>query len=238
MITPFSSILFGTSLIVLFAAGTAWRKRGVPGGATLTLALFGIAIWCFFSAMETTSLDTPHRYLWRAISFVGLCNAPPLFLVFALQYAGSDWPLNRGVLLVFWAIPATTIILAFTNGLHHLIWTGFTPGPIRGTNTVIYKQGVWYYIALFWFLAQCLIAFYHLLRVVRRTARLYVAQAGFVVVSVLIPWVGVVLYLTPTVRSPAWTPRPLDLQSARSYSSRHSTAFISWTSFPKGARRW
>jgi len=197
MITAFSGVLFGTSLIVLFAAGTTWQKRNVPGGLTLTLALLGVAIWCFFSAMETTSLDAAHRYLWRAVSFFGLCNVAPLFLVFALQYSDSGWPLNGWTLLGFWAIPATTIVLAFTNSLHHLIWTGFTPGPIQGTNTVIYKQGPWYYIALIWFLAQCLIASYHLLRVVMRTARLYLVQAGILLVSVLMPWVGVVLYLLP-----------------------------------------
>jgi len=197
MITVFSLVLGGVSLIALFAATVAWRKRDAPGGFALTLTFVGVAIWCFFSGMETTSLDAYHRYLWNAISYIGLCNVPPLFLVFALQYSDSTLPLTPWTVSVFWSIPIATIVLAFTNSLHHLIWIGFTMGPVPSTNTVVYHHGVWYFIATFWLLALSLIASFHLVRVAFRAAALYVTQAVILLISVIVPWIGLLLFVLP-----------------------------------------
>jgi PAS domain S-box-containing protein len=147
--------------------------------------------------METTSTDAYHRYLWDSICFVGLCNVPPLFLVFSLQYTDSRWPLSLSMLAVFWSIPVATIILAFTNSLHHLIWTGFTAGPVSGTNTVIYHHGPWYFIALVWLLGLSLIASSNILRVAIMAARLYILQSIVMVTSVVAPVVGLLLYSLP-----------------------------------------
>ncbi|MGO9411868.1 MAG: histidine kinase N-terminal 7TM domain-containing protein [Spirochaetia bacterium] len=197
IVTPYSLVLFAASFTVLVAGNSAWRKREAPGGLTLALMFLSIAVWSFFSAMETTSLDASHRYLWNAVSYVGLCNVAPFFLVFAIQYSESGWPLSAGMIAFFWAIPVVTIGLAFTNGLHHLIWTGFTPGPVRGTNTVVYSHGPWYFIAVLWFFVTCLLGMYHILRVAIRAARLYVAQAVTLILSVLIPWAGFLLFILP-----------------------------------------
>ncbi len=197
MVTPLSLLLFAAAFTVLFAGGSAWRKRHVPGGLALSLTLFAISIWCFFSAMETTSPDAAHRYLWNAISYIGIANVAPLFLVFAIQYSESSWPLSPGMIAFFWAVPVATIALAFTNSLHHLIWTGFTPGRIPGTNTVIYSHGAWYFFSVLWFLATCLVATYHILRVAIRAASLYLLQSLILVGSVLVPWIGFLLSVLP-----------------------------------------
>ncbi|MGA2613459.1 MAG: histidine kinase N-terminal 7TM domain-containing protein [Spirochaetia bacterium] len=198
MITPYSLLLFAASFTVLFAGGSAWRRRDVPGGFALSLTLFAIAVWCFFSAIETTSPDAWHRYLWNAISYIGLCNVAPLFLVFAIQYSDSRWPLSPWMIAFLWSVPVATIALAFTNSWHHLIWTGFVPGPIPGTNTVVYSYGAWYFLAVFWFLVTCLLGMYHILRVAIRAARLYVLQAFILIASVLIPWIGFLLFVLPS----------------------------------------
>ena len=197
MLTTFSLVLFGASLTALIAAAFAWRRRKVPGGLALMLTLLSIAVWCFFSAMETTSLDAAHRYLWNAVSYIGVCNVAPFFLVFALQYSDSRWPLTAWALAVYWSVPLATIVLAFTNGWHHLIWTGFTKGPVVGTNTVVYSHGIWYFIAVAWFFGLCVLASFHLVRVALRAARLYVLQSLILLACVAIPWVGFLLFVLP-----------------------------------------
>jgi len=198
MITPYSLLLFAASFTVLLAGGSAWRRRDVAGGLALSLTLFAIAVWCFFSAMETTSPDGWHRYLWNAISYIGLCNVAPLFLVFAIQYSDSRWPLSPWIIAFLWSVPVATIALAFTNSWHHLIWTGFVPGPIPGTNTVVYSHGAWYFLAVFWFFGTSLVGMYHILRVAIRAARLYVMQAVILIASVLLPWIGFLLFVLPS----------------------------------------
>ena len=53
--------------------------------------------------METTSRDAVHRYLWGAISYVGLYNVARFFFVFAIKYSDSNWPLSAGMIAVPWA---------------------------------------------------------------------------------------------------------------------------------------
>ncbi len=197
MITPYTLVLFAASFTVLAAAGSAWQKRERSGGRALSLMFLAIAVWCFFSGMDTTSQDPWHRWLWMAVSYGGLCNVAPLFLIFAIQYSDSTWPLSAGMLVVFFAVPVVTIGLAFTNGLHHLIWGGFVPSPVPGTNSVVYSYGPWYLVSTLWFLATCVAGMYLIARVAIRAARLYVLQAGVLIAAVLIPWAGFLFFILP-----------------------------------------
>ena len=197
MITSFTLILFAAFLIVAFSAVSAWRRRKVTGGAALTFTLVAIAIWCFFSGMETTSRNESQRYFWAAMSYIGVCNVTPLFLVFACQYSDSGWRLSAWVLTIFWFVPIVTLGLAFTNSYHHLIWTGVTLGPISGTNTAIYFHGPWYWVETGWFFGLTLLACYHLLRVAILATRLYILQAIILLVSIVTPWVGLLLLVLP-----------------------------------------
>ena len=197
MITYFTLIIYAASLMTLYAATFAWRRRNVPGGLALTFLLLSVAVWCFFSGMETTSTTELERYFWSAMSYIGLCNVAPFLLVFAIQYSEAALPLSPWMLAVFWSIPLATLVLAFTNGAHHLIWTGITPGPVSGTNTVIYHHGIWYLIEMLWFLALSIVASFHLLRVAIRAARIYVAQALILLACIVFPWIGLVLFVLP-----------------------------------------
>ncbi len=197
MYTYYTLLLFAAAFIELLAAVTAWQKRNVAGGPALTLLLVSIGIWCFFSALETTSLTDSDRYLWSSLSYIGLVNAPPLALVFALQYSDARLRPTLLMCLVIWSVPTASVALAFTNNFHHLIWTGITPGVVPGTNTAIYHHGPWYLVMMIWFFALSIFASYHLLRTAVRAARLYVLQAVVFVTFIVLPWLGFLFYLIP-----------------------------------------
>jgi NADH:ubiquinone oxidoreductase subunit 6 (subunit J) len=55
MITPPTLVLFAASLIVASAAAVIWRRRGVSGSKSLTFMFIAVALWCFFSGLETTA---------------------------------------------------------------------------------------------------------------------------------------------------------------------------------------
>ena len=196
-INLFTLVLFGASFITFVTASFAWSKRTAVGGPALTLMFFSIAIWCFFSAMETTSFDEFHMYLWAAFGFIGLCNVAPLLLVFAIQYSESRWPLSPWMLAAVWSIPGTTIVLAFTNGFHHLVWRGVIFGPVTGATTAIYLHGPWYFVLMFWFVSLSVLASYHLLRLAFQVARVYAMQATVYLASIIIPWIGFLLSILP-----------------------------------------
>jgi hypothetical protein len=43
---------------------------------------------------------------------------------------------------------STTLALAATNRWHGLIWTSFTPGPVSGSNVLIFGHGPWFFVAV------------------------------------------------------------------------------------------
>jgi PAS domain-containing protein len=194
-ITVFTIILFGSSLIVTYTSTLAWRRRDVTGGAALTLMFVAVAIWCFFSAMGTTTTSASERYIWATLSYIGVVNVGPLFLVFACQYSDSRWRLYNWVLLLIWSVPVLTLALVFTNDFHHLVWSRISAGPISGAR--VYHYGPWFMVEMLWSLGLCAAGSYHLLRLAARAARVYVVHAVFLLAAVLVPWVGAVLYLLP-----------------------------------------
>jgi PAS domain-containing protein len=197
MITIASLVLFIASLIVAVAAVVVWGRRAISGGKALSFMFIAIAVWCFFSALETTSTTEAQRMLRAALSYLGVCSVAPLFFMFACQYSDSHWRLHNWVMLLIWSVPVATLLLAFTNGWHHLIWTGVSPSGLPGANTVIYHHGPWYTLATLWFLALCLLASWHLVRVALRAARPYVLHSVLLLGSVAAPWVGFLLFILP-----------------------------------------
>ncbi len=197
MITIFTLILFMAGLTVMFAALMAWKNRGSSGGMAMCLMFVSIAVWSCFSALETTSTSDSQRYLWSALSYLGVCNVAPLLFVFAVEYSESRWRLSARLLAAIWSVPVVTMVLAFTNGSHHLIWTAITPGPIAGSNIAIYHHGAWFLVEMLWFLMLSVVASFHLLRMAFHVARIYVFQAIVLLACVVITWVGLLLFLLP-----------------------------------------
>ena len=81
---------------------------------------------------------------------------------------------------------------------------------------MVYHHGPWYWVETAWFFGLTILACYHLLRVAIRAARLYVLQAIMLFVSIIIPWVGLLLLILPNDPFAAWKPHASDLPSARS----------------------
>ncbi|MGA2477115.1 MAG: histidine kinase N-terminal 7TM domain-containing protein, partial [Spirochaetia bacterium] len=197
MITPPTLVLFAASLIVASAAAVIWRRRGVSGSKSLTFMFIAVALWCFFSGLETTAASDSQRYILATFTYIGICSVAPLFLMFAVRYSNSRWRLTGWVQLVIWSIPVVTYLLALTNGYHHLIWTGISHVPTESSTLVIWHHGPWYFAEVLWSVALCILASYHLVRVAIRAARLYVLQSILLMAGLLVPWAGYLFFFLP-----------------------------------------
>ncbi|HEY9594671.1 MAG TPA: histidine kinase N-terminal 7TM domain-containing protein, partial [Spirochaetia bacterium] len=195
MITPYTLIPFAAGVVVLFTIAAVWRRRGGPGAVTLLLMLVSIAVWCFLSAGETTARSDAAHYLWSALSYIGLCNVTPLFLVFAFQYSGVRKRLPAWALAAIWAIPAVVLVLAFTNGAHHLIWTEIRPSPLPDSNLVEYYHGAFFWVAQACYVSYCIGGAFLVMRAALRSSRIYVMQAVLLLAVVVVPWIGEVLFV-------------------------------------------
>jgi diguanylate cyclase (GGDEF)-like protein/PAS domain S-box-containing protein len=185
------STLQAVSLAVAFLA---WRRRSTTGSIYLALMMLAVAVWSAAAAIEVVSTDQSTKILWLQISFIGVCAAPPLFLLFALKYWRPEIRVSLLYRICIWVVPVATILIAATNDLHHLLWDNFTfESP--DTNILIYGYGIWFWINVAYSYAVMFSSVVLLSRVAIGFPRLYRHQALIVLIAAILPWIGYAIYV-------------------------------------------
>ncbi len=178
-------------LVLLYAI----RHRDTVGSipfiflmSSITLWQIGYMLWLISSVPET-------KVLLDKISYIGVVTIAPAWIAFALQYSGDKkWlsPLRVVLLLI---IPLITLILAWTNESHWLIWRDYDfyqYGYIL-LQHVHYGIGFWVLIAYTYFLL--LIGSLLIIKTVLYSSPFYRRQAVLLISGVTLPWIGNALYV-------------------------------------------
>jgi diguanylate cyclase (GGDEF)-like protein len=179
-----------------FAAVFAFRVRRAPGGWWLFLLTVSTAVWSLADAFDYSSTTLTAHVTAAQFAYFGSA-APVLFLLFALQYSGRvrgpmRW--RAGVLL---AVPAASVVLAFTNELHHLVWVGFG-STVGHPNVIVYHHGPAFWVVTVYSLLFALVATLLLIDTALKSRGIYRTQAAVIVTGAVIPWVGGIVYsVTP-----------------------------------------
>jgi len=192
--SPYVAALLLTVLLSVIAAYFALRLRDKPGGLPLGLLMLAVAEWSFALALESAAVGIPAKIFWSKVEYLGITSSPVLLLMFAWEFAHQRKWQNRHR-LILWIIPIITLGLSTTNEWHHLIWTSFTPSPIPGSNTIIYGHGTWFWIAVTYFYLVLCTASVLLIRTALNFRHLYRRQVVVLLVSMIPPWAGNVLYV-------------------------------------------
>jgi PAS domain S-box-containing protein len=105
-----------------------------------------IAEWSLAEGIELMAADLASVLFWDSAAYLGLVAAPVGWLIFVLQHTGrKGWlkPLN---LLLASLVPATTLVLDWANGTHHLIYESF--GLIRYDSWLFLEVswGIWFIV--------------------------------------------------------------------------------------------
>ena len=125
-----------TVLLLSALSAYSWRRRSVPGALPFAVgSLFG-AIWAAGSLMEIAAVDPSTKFFWVRFQAVWQLPAVTAITCFVLDYTWPGrWLTRRNIILLSLA-PLLYMALVLTNGLHHLVWFGFTVDgvvvPLRG----------------------------------------------------------------------------------------------------------
>ena len=87
-----------------------------------------------------------------------------------------------------------TILLAFTNEAHGLIWVAFSPGP-EGTNSLIYYHGPAFWLAVAYVFIMVSLGTATLILSAVRSQKIYQDQSRFVLLASILPWIGFLIYI-------------------------------------------
>jgi PAS domain S-box-containing protein len=182
------------SAVVSFAVAVAiWRRRPAPGAISFSLLMLVVAEYSLAYVLELVSADLPHVLFWDNMEWLGAAWAPTLWLVFVLQYTGRARWLTRRTVALLAIEPLITLLLLWTNQFHGLIEDHIRLDTSGSFAALALTYGVWYWIDIAYsylllFVGAILICI--LILTLMRSTRLYLGQAGALLIAVLAPWVG------------------------------------------------
>jgi PAS domain S-box-containing protein len=179
-----------------------WRHRSAPGAKVLVLLMLAAAEWSLGYGLELVSADLPTKLFWGKVAYLGIAIVPTAWLAFALQYTGREKWLTRRNLVLLVIEPSVTLLLAWTNDLHGLIYSDIrldTSGPFSMLD-LTFGVGSWVDVVYAYLLLA--LGALLLIQAIIRSPRLYRRQVGILLIGASAPLVAEILSISGLIPSP------------------------------------
>ncbi len=134
------------ALAGLLIVGLSFRVRrnlDLPGVESFILFSLAIALWCLAASFEVISPSLSQRVLWSKAQYLGITLLPVFWLMFTIQYT-RIMRLRAPFYLLF-MVPLATLILAWSNELHGLIWSRVSPALDGSAMAAVFEHGTWFW---------------------------------------------------------------------------------------------
>ncbi|HLA76794.1 MAG TPA: histidine kinase N-terminal 7TM domain-containing protein [Vicinamibacteria bacterium] len=188
-------VLLG-GLLAAFLAWTGWRRRSVPGSSFFAVMMAGVSLWSIAYAVELNAGELATALLASNLLWAGVSVAPAAWLLFVLEHAGYGQRLTRPLIALLSVPAALTVLVAFTNGSHHLLRAQVWMESRGSYQLYTYTRGP----AFWWITGYCYLLLLGgtvlLLTSLSRASRPYRRQAKALGAAALLPWVVNVIYVS------------------------------------------
>jgi signal transduction histidine kinase len=190
--TTIPLILFISAAFALWLGAVIQRRASAPGAGAFVGLMAGVALWCLTSAFHGLAPALEEKILWAKVQYVAVAAVPPLWFVFLSDYVGATWAADRRLRFALALMSAATIILAFTNDWHRLIWTSV---ELSAAGTAIYRHGIAFWLIVVVNYTLVFMGILVLASATRRTPALFRGQLLALIAASVFPWVFNAIYL-------------------------------------------
>lgn len=171
-------------------------KRGTNVVRWFCLMMGSNAIWSIAYGLELSSTTLQQALFFINLEYLGIATLPLNWFLFCLSFCNKEcWykkPLNLTLILI---APITTLIMVWTNPLHHLHYKDvkmFYDGPFPMAK--IYP-GLWYHIFTGYFYLLLACGCYLILSKFKSSDPIFRKQNYSIIIAALIPWIANLSYL-------------------------------------------
>ncbi len=192
---PASALLVLSAAAALVVAVLVWRRGAAPGARPCALLLVAAGTWAAMAALEHAAVDPAAKLAFARLEYAGIVSVAPLWLTFALIYTGRAGWLTPARAAALWAIPALTLLLAWTNAWHGLVWPRVTPQSAAPGAPLVYSHGIAFWIAATYNYVLIAAGGVALVAAIARRRASYRRQAVALGVGLAVPWLGNAAYL-------------------------------------------
>ncbi len=193
---PYSVLIFSTGVFALAVGAFIWTRRPGRGVTTITLLSLALAGWSFATALQIGNANLTIDLILRALVYLGVSLVPPLWFAFIAEYTGNEQWLTRRTFWLLAIHPIALQVALVTNPQHDLLWTDVivseTPNMLP---PIEYLSGPLFWVHAGYSYLLMLVATVVLVRSMTLAPQKYRGQMALLLVALLAPWVGNVLYL-------------------------------------------
>ena len=188
-------ILFITTLIAVAIFILSWNRRTSPYNKYFAFMMLGVAIWALASSLEAGSVTLSLKILFSKFEHLGAEITAVFFMIFAFIYTGHKQWLKRPFIILICSISFSFLLMTLTNELHHLVWLGFSPSPLKH-NLIVYHHGPVFFAEIFYIYTQVAIGSTIIIFSTIRASYIERSQSVLIIIAAIFPLLGSVLYLS------------------------------------------
>ncbi len=195
--------------MALMVTVRAWRYRARRAVKTFLCLMVALDWWLLCAVLENTTTGLVNHVFWMNMSYFGITVLPVLWLLFAMRYTDKGrWWLRRGWPLLL-VMPAVTVVMVWTNGLHHLMWNDIQLDVSVYPPLKMITFNTWFWIHALYSYGLLVIGVLYLLNLHSRTSGLYRRQVRIMLVAAFIPWVANFIFIAGIGPTFAVDPTPI-----------------------------
>jgi PAS domain S-box-containing protein len=173
-----------------------WRRRPPRGLIPFITLLLTLTVWSLGYALELGGVGLPTKVFWAQFEYLGIVFIPVAWLAFALQFVGSGEWLTRRKIASLLIVPLVTLVLVWTNGLHHFYWVNVATQQHGTFVTLAPTYGIAFWVFAVFSYVLLLVGTGFLIRALFQSPDHYRGQMAWMLTAALLPWVGNALLLT------------------------------------------
>ncbi|HEX2980128.1 MAG TPA: histidine kinase N-terminal 7TM domain-containing protein [Anaerolineaceae bacterium] len=207
LLLPHVVVYFALASVCVGVAIVAWQRRQISGAGYLTLAMLCSAWWGFCAGMEAGVIGESAKIAWSKIEYIGYVNISPLLVLFIAAYTNRGAWIRWKTAPWLWVFPVITLVLAWTNEQHSLIWNSFTPSP-DGVNVLVYGHGAWFWVYSVYYYLLFIVMSVMLITDLKSADRPYRSQYIVILLAVNLPAFAGIFYISPwnPIQGLDWAP--------------------------------
>jgi PAS domain S-box-containing protein len=191
--------LFAITLILsgIVTLGVSWMIFKRTSGAIRCFGymMLTIAIWAISYGCELSSDRLSQMLFWINIEYIGISYLPPFWIVFVLGFTGKDNWLTKTNLLLIFSVPTITLLMVWTNALHHLHYSSVSVDNSGPFPLLSIKAAIWYRIHTIYFYLMVIAGILLIITRFRKADAFIKKQNRIILFGALVPWLVNILYL-------------------------------------------
>jgi len=190
------ALVWGSITAALGLTVLAWRQRPKPGATAFATLMAAGTWWVATSSIGLFTTDPARRLLLHRLEWLGLVVIPVAWLLFALEYTSRDAYVTRRTVAALGFIPGITLGAVWAGTPFDLVYVARTVNVYGTISIVEVSYGPWFWAYTAYAYALLGAGTLLILQLVVSARSLYRGQALALLITVVAPWTGNLIFVT------------------------------------------